>query len=340
MSQPLSPTAVYDSYWRFASERLAIYYRRLRDPIGPWTGDEILQTYRFTNTFRAADRVSQYLIREVQYRDDRSQAPAEVFFRTLLFKIFNRIDTWEAIEKNVGQVSWQSTDLDAISALLGRLIERGERIYSAAYIMPSPSFGRQRKHENHIALLACMMADNLPAILTRVKTMQSAYEAIRSYPGLGPFLAFQYTIDLNYSTLLDFSEDEFVVAGPGALDGIAKCFKNSRAFKAEHVIYEMVERQKNEFQRLGLEFSGLFGRELKPIDCQNIFCEISKYARAAHPEALGLSGRTRIKQRYRVAHIASKATPAFPPKWGLGDRIPEIPMFTSKEPRQLGLALI
>lgn len=68
-----------------------MYERRLLDPEGPWTDDTILASYRFTNTYRASDRVSQYLIREVQYRPDRSQAPAEVFFRTILFKLFNRI---------------------------------------------------------------------------------------------------------------------------------------------------------------------------------------------------------------------------------------------------------
>ncbi|RYE62213.1 MAG: hypothetical protein EOO82_00030 [Oxalobacteraceae bacterium] len=338
MSEPLHPTIVYESYWAFASERLAMYYRKLTDPTGPWTDDEILQTYRFTNTFRAADRVSQYLIREVQYRQDRSQAPAEVFFRTMLFKIFNRIDTWESIERTIGNVSWQSSDLDKISALLSRMIESGERIYSAAYIMPSPSFGRVRKHENHLALLARMMEDNVPAQLTLAKTMKSAYELILSYPGLGPFLAFQYTIDLNYSSLIDFDENDFVVAGPGALDGISKCFRNSNKLDPTSIIYEMVERQNEEFGRLGLEFSGLFGRMLKPIDCQNLFCEISKYARAAHPEELGLSGRTRIKQRYRQDSAASSKPPTFPPKWGLRNDIPRITKFVASKPRQLGLS--
>jgi hypothetical protein len=86
----MTPTPVYDSYWRFAFERHAIYERRLHDPFGPWTEDPILKQYKFTNAFRAADRVSQYLIREVQYRSDRSQESAEVFFRTILFKILSR----------------------------------------------------------------------------------------------------------------------------------------------------------------------------------------------------------------------------------------------------------
>lgn len=67
----MTPTVVFDTYWRFAAERLAMFYRRYGEPAGPWTSDSILRSYRFTNVYRAADRVSQYLIAEVQARQDR-----------------------------------------------------------------------------------------------------------------------------------------------------------------------------------------------------------------------------------------------------------------------------
>jgi 5-hmdU DNA kinase-like protein len=328
-------TQVFDSYWRFAAERLAMYYRRMIDPVGPWTENPILREYRFTNVYRAADRVSQYLVRKVQYREDRSQAPAEVFFRTVLFKLFNRIDTWELLEQEHGPLSWQSTPIEKISESLDHLIGSGRRVYSAAYIMPSPAFGHQRKHSNHLALLARMMTDGLPGQLVRARSLRSVYEMILSYPGLGPFLAFQYTIDLNYSTLLDFDEAEFVVAGPGALDGIAKCFANAKSFDPTYIIYAMAERQSEEFSRLGLEFEGLFGRRLQPIDCQNIFCEISKYARVAHPEVDGSSGRTRIKQRYRAADAVTPEAPYFPPKWNLKPPPLAMPPVTGARSKQL-----
>jgi hypothetical protein len=312
----MTPTAVYDSYWYFAAERQAIYERRLMDPYGPWTDDTILAAYRFTNSYRAADRVSQYLIGEVQYHADRSQAPAELFFRTLLFKIFNRIDTWELIEREVGPVAWQSIDLRAVSEVLDRALARGQRVYSAAYIMPSPQLGHSRKHANHLALLARMMGDGLPAKIERARTLADVYALLVAYPGLGPFLAFQYAIDLNYSNLLDFDEDSFVVAGPGALDGIAKCFADTRGITAEAVIAHMADVQEREFAARGIDFNGLFGRRLKLIDCQNIFCEISKYARVAHPDARGISNRTRIKQSYRPARRVTPE-PVFPPRWGL-----------------------
>lgn len=316
MKSELVPTEVYDTYWRFAAERQAIYYRRLEDPDGPWTDDPILSEFRFTNAYRAADRVSQYLIKNVQYREDRSQHPDEIFFRTMLFKIFNKIETWESLEAEVGQISWQSFCPETISNVLGNLKKSGAAIYSAAYIMPAPPFGHKSKHDNHLAMIGQMMADRLPARLQAAKSLSEAYRLILAYGGLGPFLAFQYAIDLNYSTLMDFDEREFVVAGPGALDGISKCFEVRGKVDPQDVINDMVARQDEEFSRLGLDFKGLYGRRLQPIDCQNLFCEISKYSRVSHPGIVGVSGRTRIKQKYR-SYPKADAIPYFPPKWDL-----------------------
>lgn len=313
---PTTPTDVFDSYWKFAAERLAIYERRLEGAPGPWTDDPILRAFRFTNSYRVADRVSQYLIAEVQYGEGRSQAPSELFFRTLLFKLFNKIETWERLERHLGPLSWQAADFEAMSRILSAAIDRNERIYSAAYIMPAPAYGFARKHENHLALLQEMMLDGLPARVQAASSLEAVYDLIRPYRGLGPFLAFQYTIDLNYSHLLDFDERDFVVAGPGALDGISKCFEDARNFRAEDIIYYMAEIQEREFGQRGLSFRGLFGRPLMPIDCQNLFCEISKYARVAHPTIVGVTNRTRIKQGYEPMHT-SLPMPTFPPRWSL-----------------------
>lgn len=312
----MTPTIVFDAYWRFAAERLAMYYRRLADPFGPSTSDRILSTFRFTNTYRAADRVSQYLISEVQSGADRSQAPCEVFFRTMLFKIFNRIETWETLERHLGPITWAKLDAEALDQALESLRRQGQSIYSAAYIMPSPAYGHPRKHSNHIALLVQMMSDRLPERISQAPSLRTVYELILGYPGLGPFLAFQYAIDLNYSSILGFDEADLVIAGPGALDGISKCFSHTGGATPEDVIYWMTSRQEREFERLGLNFPGLYGRRLQPIDCQNVFCEISKYARVAHPDIEGIAKRTRIKQVYRPRH-SPLPVPQFPSRWGL-----------------------
>lgn len=312
----MKPTKVFDTYWRFAAERQAIFYRRLSGAAGSWTLDPILRKYRFTNVYRAADRVSQHLIREIQYGRARSQAPNEVFFRTLLFKIFNRIETWEAIERAVGPVVWQGTVLKKIIETLDSMMARGMRIYSSAYIMPSPPFGFSRKHANHLALLGQMMSDRLPDRIAQINSLRGVYEILARYPGLGPFLAFQYAIDLNYSSMLMFDETEYVVAGPGALDGISKCFTDSGDHSAEYVIQWTVDHQEAEFDRMRLKFKTLFGRRLQPIDCQNLFCEISKYARIAHPDVKGVANRHKIKRSY-VPDPRPLLPLGFPPRWQL-----------------------
>ncbi|WP_024576225.1 MULTISPECIES: nucleotide kinase domain-containing protein [unclassified Afipia] len=324
------PTPVFETYWRFAAERQAMYFRRMADPVGPWTKDPILANFRFTNAYRASDRVSQYLIREIQYHPDRSSRPSEVFFRTILFKLFNRIDTWEELERCLGPLVWDRLDLNVVAKTLNRMMDRGTKLYSAAYIMPSPPLGHKRKHANHLALLARMMEDRLPDRICQAPTLQDIYELLLSYPGIGPFLAFQYAIDLNYAAFLTHAESDFVVAGPGAADGIAKCFTNTGGRRAEDVIHWVCDRQEEAFRSAGIKFQDLFGRRLQPIDCQNLFCEISKYARVAHPEIRGVTGRTRIKQLYRQA-AEPPQTPVFPPRWGL--RVPNerVPISTTKE---------
>lgn len=308
------PSEVFDTYWKFAARRQEIYQARLNGEDGPWTDDPILRAHRFTNCYRAADRVSQYLIANVIY--DGRQAFDEVVFRTLLFKLFNKIETWELFLDELGETpTWESFDLDAYDELLSRNFGAGRRLYSAAYVMAPPNLGAERKHTNHLRLLRDMMNAGLPGALQAAPTMQVGFDLLRAQPGIGDFLAFQYVIDLNYSAGLDFDEMDYVVAGPGAKDGIRKCFGPAAAGIESAIIAYMAASQEEHFDRLGLEFAGLNGRALQLIDCQNLFCEVDKYSRVAHPTVAGVSGRSRIKQKFAPAGPVS--TSWFPPKWGI-----------------------
>ena len=75
--------------------------------------------------------------------------------------------------------------------------------------------------------------------------------------------------------------------GPGARDGIHKCFDDLGGLSETDIIRLVTDRQEYEFEQLGLEFRSLWGRPLQLIDCQNLFCEVSKYARVVHPDVEG-----------------------------------------------------
>lgn len=318
-SQQVKPTKVYDTYWRFAAERQGIFFKRFRGESSPWTDDPILAEHKFTNAYRASDRVSQYLIQNVIYQGD--QSAEEMFFRCILFKVFNRISTWELLESALGQIRYSDYEFGRYDHILESAMRRGERIFSAAYIMPTHAAGfRERwKHRNYLALIEKMMNERVPARMSNLKSMGCAFELLHSYPLIGSFLAYQFTIDLNYSTLTDFSESEFVVPGPGARDGIRKCFESPVGMDDADLIRLVTDRQNEEFARLGLNFQSLWGRPLQLIDCQNLFCEVDKYARLAHPEIRGITARTRIKQKFtpnsQFIHYR------FPPKWGINEAI-------------------
>jgi hypothetical protein len=318
---PAKVSEVYESYWRFAAERQAVFFRRARGEGSPWTSNAVLATYKFTNAYRASDRVSQYLIRHVIYRADLPNTPREVFFRILLFKLFNKIETWELLERSLGPITVEDYRFAPYDEVLSRAMRDGRRIYSAAYIMPpgSSAFGRSAKHQNHLLLLERMMEDRLPERLAQTRSMQDGFEKLRAYPTIGDFLAYQIITDVNYSEITGFSEMDFVVPGPGARDGLRKCFTDPGGLNEPELIRLMADLQEQEFERLGLDFQSLWGRRLQLIDCQNLFCEVDKYARVAHPQIAGRTCRTRIKQKFEptpapIAHF-------YPPKWKLNEKI-------------------
>ncbi len=318
---PIKVTPVYDSYWRFAVERQNVFFKRLEGKPYPWTSDPVIAKHKFTNAYRASDRVSQYLIRHVIYRNDLPDTPHEVLFRILLFKFFNKIETWELLERSIGEITFKSYKFKNYDRILTQAKSAGIRIYSAAYIMPpgGTTFGHAAKHQNHLKLLEKMMADNLAGQLQRAVKMQAAFELLRSYPTIGDFLAYQFITDINYSKLTDFAEMDFVIPGPGARDGLKKCFADSGGLNDAELIRLMTDNQEREFERLGLKFQSLWGRRLQLIDCQNLFCEIDKYSRVVHPDIAGISGRTRIKQIFSPSGPLD--IPWYPPKWEINQKV-------------------
>lgn len=314
--QALYPSDVLRSYWHIAAERQRIYFARLMGSSAPWTADPILSTYRFTNAYRAADRVSQDLI-QMAYRG--SQSPDDLVLRVALYRFFNKPETWRLLESAVGEISVDNFDVTRYDAVLNAALDRRERIYSAAYIIPPPNFGADRKHRNHLLLLQHMLQTNLPEKVCEATSLRQMFEAIASYPSIGPFLGYQLAIDLNYTSLVNHDENDFVVAGPGALSGIQKCFPQSQNIRPESIIRWMVSTQQEQCEYYQVDFQNLFGRRLTMIDCQNLFCETDKYARVAYPHIPGRGKRTRIKQQYSISH--KQTTPFFPPKWGLNDKV-------------------
>lgn len=316
---PLIVTPVFDMYWKFAYMRQEIFFKKIyyRQSL---TEDAILAKFKFTNAYRASDRVSQYLIKEVIYSKEYDSL--NTFYRIMLFKLFNKIETWEKLQEEFGEIIYDNYNFKQYDNFLTKLMRVGEKIYSAAYIMAPGVIqpGLDKKHSNHLKLIELMLEDGAHLRIQNCRRFQQVFDVLTSYPMIGDFLGYQLSIDINYSNLINFSENEFVIPGPGALNGIAKCFKSKGGFSNIEIIRFMKDRQEFEFNRLGLNFKNLWGRNLKLIDCQNLFCEIDKYSRIAFPEIKGKSNRVKIKQLYKP-HCKRMESYWYPPKWGINEAI-------------------
>jgi alpha-glutamyl/putrescinyl thymine pyrophosphorylase clade 1 len=321
----MSATIVFDSYWRFAAERQRVYEKRLRGESQPWTADPILRQYKFTNPFRATDRVSQFVIRHVIYEPTASTDAEEVVFRILLFKLFklfNSIPAWEVLKAKFGMPTWKDFNVEAYAIELGNAKATGVKIWNAAYVQNQNCFTHfPTKHERYLALVEHMMSTNVTGRLQAARTYADAFRVLQSYPLHGKsFIPMQHLTDLNYSEVIDFDENDFILPGPGALDGIQKCVGILPSdVTASEFIRACADDQETFFAAVGEQPVRLMGkRRLHAIDCQNLFCETDKYARVKHPE-FNLA-RAEIKQK--LSPTGPLPPPFFPPKWGLNGHEP------------------
>lgn len=317
---PKPRQGVYELYWHFASERQCAFMRRVAGETWPWTDDPILQTYKFCNVYRAADRVSQYMIRDVCYHSEPC-TPEDRLFQIVAFRTFSKTETWRSLQAFLGRYPTLDDLADgSFTEALNRAKAENGGLYTGAFILcATDAYGQSLKHLNHVELFRHMfLADGLAERLLDASSLRGVYDLLHGYPLMGDFMSYQTTIDLNYSDLINFSENEFTQAGPGALRGLKKVFESLGDYTPTEAIQWMVENQASEFERLDLPFDGLWGRPLHAIDCQGLFCETDKYCREAAPELA--SARKRIKARFSVTPEPIQLF--FPPKWGINDKLP------------------
>ena len=324
---PVPRPRIYDLYWYYASERQRIFERRVAGEPGPWTSDPILREFKFCNVYRAADRVSQYMIRDVCYHGEPC-TEEDRLFQITAFRTFSKTATWTTVRDLLGRYPVLDDLADgSFCSALDTARERNGGLYTGAFILcATDAYGQSAKHRNHIELFRHMfLHDQLGKRLLEATSLREVYKLLHGYPLMGDFMSYQTAIDLNYSALIDFSENEFTQAGPGALRGMKKCFEDLGDYTPAEVVLWMTERQEKELARLGLPFGGLWGRPLHAIDCQGLFCETDKYCREAAPELA--SARKRIKARFMPA--PERVRLFFPPKWNINDTLPAQPVHSN-----------
>lgn len=314
-----------DLFWRFITERMRIYWRRLEGKPPPWTQDVVMRTEFITNIYRELDPGTTYLRTSVL---NQEWEPEAKLLNVMMYRVMgSRIETFEhcGFFENPDEL-----DPEAFEAKLRELRTPvfGEAYRTAAY----NDMGTADKLTNVVRLCAELASSRGTTWqeLTNALTPQQAYEKLLSMRGFGDFLAYQIYVDLLYPAPLDpllpFSEEDWSQPGPGARRGIWRLLKpGSKPSTLLDVMKWLRDNQSYEFFRLSLDFPHMKDFDDNPVpislcNIQSCLCEFYKYTRI-------WTGEARVVRRYAydqplVAILDEAAvTPPPPPSQpvGVGD---------------------
>lgn len=294
----------FEAYRWFVKERLRILHDRLSGGELQPSEDPILRHYYFTNVHRVSDRTTQDLLHR-QYTPGLTDE--DIILRTLVFKLFNLTSTFDHLDMLLG-VRAETFNLAEYLAVLGVLRAKGVVLYNNAYILnPAAQYKLKEKYAATMTLVDDVMSSNIVDVVKN-GSMEDQYNYLLPFPSFGTFIAYQMVVDFGYTPVAATDENEFTMAGIGAVKGIQKCFPTVPPGKMSQLIHALVDQQE-EWKLPGT--GTLMGRPLHAIDVQNVFCETNKYTRIR--DSNGQEGRNRVYTR----HHAHPQTLFFPPKWGL-----------------------
>lgn len=163
MKRPPTPRPrIYDLYWYYASERQRMFERRLTGEPGPWTSDPILREFKFCNVFRAADRVSQYMIRDVCYHGEPC-TDEDRLFQITSFRTFSKTATWATVRDILGR--YPTLD-DLAEGSFGRALDtarqRNGGLYTGAFILCATDAYGQSSTYGRDESMPCFASTSVP----------------------------------------------------------------------------------------------------------------------------------------------------------------------------------
>ena len=271
-------------YWIQERETIRINKEVLQhEP--PWTNDPILQKFKFCQVFREEDRTTRWFKRNIRnvWRDE-----PEVLMATVIFRWFNFIETGRTLIRHNLHIEW-----DRKKAI--EEITKQDQWITGAYIIKTPN--RMDKVTGVSECISHMWNDREKLVdkILESKSLEKAWEILRDYPYMGPFMAYEVVTDLRHTYLLREATDilTWANAGPGAMRGLNRLAGRDLDFSRRTHPWndEMRELWELSRERLNPNLISLDRFEMREIE--GGLCEFDKYSRILNEE-----GRTRSVYKY------------------------------------------
>ncbi len=261
----------------FVNERQSVTDKRAAGLPKPWTKDPILQQYRFCNVMREDDKVTKWIAQH--WRSPHKDDP-ELWFAMVVARHINAPATLEHLEY---PVPWNKKRFYSV---IENRQQRDMRIYNAAYMIVPRQTSIPKDEYLAERIFSPMWKERNSVRPVRGDTLQSFYERLFRFWGMGPFMSAQIIADLKYVAPLKVAPDwwTFAKSGPGSRRGLNRMMgRPVNAGMTEEKWYE-------EAHKLWKATEGKIPK-IHMADINNCLCEFSKYEKVR-------TGEGTPKQRY------------------------------------------
>jgi hypothetical protein len=205
---------ILQNYLDTAVERHRIYLKKEAGASKPWTNDPVYQQFFFCNLFRQYDKCSKWIIDNI--------VPLNRWDLIILYRFISTYELFESIKANC-----PLDDLVEIEKYLKARKELGAMFNGCFLRNPRIEGGWVETYRVPYFTIRSMKAkgwtedggdlQHLPW-----ETLEDLVTELRSYPGIGGFMGYEYACDLEYTEHFN-PTDKFTWAnmGPGAMKGMS-----------------------------------------------------------------------------------------------------------------------
>lgn len=260
----MEPKTTHEAFKAFIQERENIRQARESGKQRPWTNDQILDEYHFTNIRREDDRVSRYLFKTFYPlvmptgRDEMSVR--DMWSKIMLARFINWPDTLGLISNPVRDGRWGDARHMCVS-----LLNQKRKVFGSAYLQPEIK-GVTRCEKIFSRFRAILMNKDIST-----DSLEQAVSDLCEIKFFGEFIAGQIAMDAMHLIPGEWSDrDTYAPMGPGSVRGLNRL--NEKPLKSR------MKRKEYEEQIEWLRTELLNG-EWRALDIEHALCEFDKYER-------------------------------------------------------------
>lgn len=271
------------SFYRFYNwivERHNIYKRRLHGEEPPFTDDEILKTYKFTNPFRENDRVTVWM-RENWTGPNSEEPDGDIIFNCALFRM---IGTPEFAFEHGWERGW---DPEWTKRIIKDRLDTGLKTFTGAYIITNQGMKLPKADVvvDHFLTPLWEARETLAKWFRESLSLQKSHEMLMNFKGWGGggFMSYELVTDLFYTKVLSDATDRYkwANAGPGAKRGLNRLhdrplkrgMRSQEANKEMNILMKVVTGMNNNVE------SNIYPEDIDMRCIEHSLCEWDKYER-------------------------------------------------------------